>query len=82
MSSMATDRINIAETQEVMAWSRSLNTTPERLRDAVAAVGDKPELVLAHLSKLDRRGRVAWLPAADAGPDPRRQPLRRGERPR
>ncbi len=63
------DRINIAETQEVMAWSRSLNTTPERLRDAVAAVGDKPEMVLAHLSKLDRRGRVAWLPSGDADID-------------
>lgn len=63
------DRINIGEANEVLAWSRSLNTTPERLRDAVAAVGDKPELVLAHLSKLDRRGRVAWLPSADTAPD-------------
>jgi hypothetical protein len=42
-------RININEDYELRDWSRSLNTTPERLKEAVQAVGDRAEKVREYL---------------------------------
>lgn len=39
------ERINIHEDYEVRDWAKSLGTTPERLKEAVQAVGDRAEKV-------------------------------------
>ena len=39
------ERINVNEDYELRDWSKSLNVTPERLKEAVAAVGDRAEKV-------------------------------------
>ena len=45
------DRINIHQEYELRDWAKSLNTTPERLKEAVQAVGDRAEKVCEFLSK-------------------------------
>jgi hypothetical protein len=47
------DRINVNEDYELRDWSKSLNVTPERLKEAVQAVGDRAEKVREYL-KSDR----------------------------
>lgn len=42
-------RINIHEDYELRDWAKSLNTTPERIKEAVAAVGDRAEKVREYL---------------------------------
>jgi hypothetical protein len=42
-------RINVHEDYELRDWARSLNTTPERLKEAVQAVGDRAEKVREYL---------------------------------
>lgn len=42
-------RINTSEPYEVRDWSKSLNTTPEKLKEAVQAVGDSVEKVREYL---------------------------------
>ena len=49
-------RINVNEDYELRDWAKSLNTTPERLREAVQAVGDRAEKVREYLSG-DKPGR-------------------------
>ena len=46
-------RINVNEDYELRDWARSLNTTPERIKEAVQAVGDRAEKVREYL-KSDR----------------------------
>jgi len=43
-------RINVNEDYELRDWCKSLNTTPERLKEAVQAVGDRAEKVREYLS--------------------------------
>ena len=43
------ERINVNEDYELRDWSKSLNTTPEKLREAVQAVGDRAEKVREYL---------------------------------
>lgn len=43
-------RINIHEDYELHDWSKSLGVTPERLKEAVEAVGDRAEAVREFLS--------------------------------
>ena len=43
------DRINVNEDYELRDWSKALNTTPERLKEAVQAVGDRAEKVREYL---------------------------------
>lgn len=47
------DRINVHEDYELRDWSKSLGVTPERLKEAVQAVGDRAEKVREYL-KSDR----------------------------
>lgn len=47
------DRINVHEDYELRDWSKSLGVTPERLKEAVRAVGDRAEKVREYL-KSDR----------------------------
>jgi hypothetical protein len=42
-------RINVNEDYELRDWSKSLNTTPEKLKEAVQAVGDRAEKVREYL---------------------------------
>jgi hypothetical protein len=43
------DRINVNEDYELRDWSKTLNVTPERLKEAVQAVGDRAEKVREYL---------------------------------
>ena len=42
-------RINVHEDYELRDWAKSLNTTPERIKEAVQAVGDRAEKVREYL---------------------------------
>jgi len=42
-------RINVNEDYELRDWSRSLGVSPEELKKAVAAVGDRADKVREHL---------------------------------
>ena len=44
-------RVNVNEDYELRDWARSLNTTPERVKEAVTAVGDSAEKVREYLSR-------------------------------
>jgi hypothetical protein len=43
------DRIEIDDPQALAQWAKKLDTTPEQLREAVQAVGDKAADVEMHL---------------------------------
>jgi hypothetical protein len=43
-------RINVHEDYEVRDWCKSLGVTPERLKEAVAAVGDRADAVREYLN--------------------------------
>lgn len=43
------ERINVSQDYELRDWAKSLNTTPERLKEAVKAVGDRAEKVREYL---------------------------------
>ncbi|HSV79068.1 MAG TPA: DUF3606 domain-containing protein [Ramlibacter sp.] len=42
-------RINVDQNYELAVWSKSLRVTPERLKEAVRAVGDHPDKVRQYL---------------------------------
>jgi hypothetical protein len=44
-------RINVHQDYELRDWARSLNTTPERIKEAVQAVGDRAENVREYLGQ-------------------------------
>jgi hypothetical protein len=44
------ERINVHEDYELRDWSKSLGVTPEELKRAVAAVGDRAEKVREYLA--------------------------------
>ena len=43
------DRINVHQDYELRDWAKSLNTTPERVKEAVQAVGDRADKVREYL---------------------------------
>lgn len=43
------ERVNIHEDYELQDWSKKFDCTPEQLKEAVAAVGDKAADVEMHL---------------------------------
>ncbi len=43
------ERINIHQDYELRDWAKSLSTTPERLKEAVQAVGDRADKVREYL---------------------------------
>lgn len=45
------ERINVNQDHEVRDWAKSLKTTPERVKEAVQAVGDRVEKVKERLRK-------------------------------
>ena len=42
-------RINVHEDYELRDWAKSLDTTPERVKEAVQAVGDRADKVREYL---------------------------------
>ncbi|MCD6078372.1 MAG: hypothetical protein K0R89_2310 [Ramlibacter sp.] len=50
------ERINIHQDYELRDWAQSMNTTPERIKEAVQAVGDRAEKVREYLRQ-DKPGR-------------------------
>ncbi|HEY8050784.1 MAG TPA: DUF3606 domain-containing protein [Ramlibacter sp.] len=43
------ERINVHQDYELRDWAKSMNTTPERIKEAVQAVGDRAEKVREYL---------------------------------
>ena len=50
------ERISIAQDYELRDWAKSLNTTPERVKEAVQAVGDRVDKVREFLGQRERKG--------------------------
>lgn len=50
------ERINVNQDYELRDWSKSLGVTPERLKEAVQAVGDRAEKVREYLRGEGRAG--------------------------
>ena len=44
-------RINVHQDYELRDWSKSLGVTPEKLKEAVAAVGDRADRVREFLGR-------------------------------
>lgn len=44
-------RINVNQDYELRDWAKSLHTTPERLKEAVQAVGDRADKVREYLGQ-------------------------------
>ena len=44
-------RINIHQDYELRNWAKSMNTTPERIKEAVQAVGDRAEKVREYVGQ-------------------------------
>ena len=45
------ERINVNQEYELRDWARTMNTTPERLKEAVQAVGDRADKVREFLGQ-------------------------------
>lgn len=45
------ERINVNQEYELRDWARSMNTTPDRLKEAVQAVGDRADKVREFLGQ-------------------------------
>lgn len=48
------ERINVNQEYELRDWAKSLNTTPEKLKEAVQAVGDRSDKVREFLGQRER----------------------------
>jgi hypothetical protein len=44
-------RINIHQDYELRDWAKSMNTTPERIKEAVQAVGDQADKVREYVGQ-------------------------------
>lgn len=50
------ERINVHQEYELRDWAASLKTTPERVKEAVQAVGDRADRVREYLGERDKSG--------------------------
>jgi hypothetical protein len=48
-------RINVHQDYELRDWAKSLNTTPERVKEAVQAVGDRADKVREFLGQREAK---------------------------
>lgn len=48
-------RINVNQDYELRDWAKSLNTTPERVKEAVQAVGDRADKVREYLGQRESK---------------------------
>ena len=44
-------RINVNQEHELRDWAKTMNTTPEKLKEAVQAVGDRADKVRDYLGQ-------------------------------
>lgn len=51
-----TDRVNVDHEYELCAWARYFNASEKRVKEAVAAVGDRAVRVRDHLRSSPSRG--------------------------
>jgi hypothetical protein len=49
------ERINVHQDYELRDWSKSLGVPPERIKEAVQAVGDRADKVREYLKGSERR---------------------------
>ena len=49
------ERINIHQDYELRGWAKSLQTTPEKLKQAVHAVGDRADKVREYLGHSEKK---------------------------
>ena len=47
-------RINVSQEYELRDWAKIMNTTPEKLKEAVQAVGDRADKVREFLGQRER----------------------------
>jgi hypothetical protein len=47
-------RIDVNQDYELRDWAKSMNTTPERIKEAVQAVGDRADKVREYLGDKSR----------------------------
>jgi hypothetical protein len=47
-------RVNVNEAYELRDWAKSMNTTPERIKEAVQAVGDRADKVREYIGEQAR----------------------------
>jgi hypothetical protein len=50
-------RVNVNQDHELRGWARSFHTTPERVKEAVQAVGDSAVKVREYLRSSDKPNR-------------------------
>jgi hypothetical protein len=50
------ERINVNQDYELRDWAKSLHTTPERVKEAVQAVGDRADKVREYLRERESKG--------------------------
>jgi len=48
-------RINVNQDHELRDWAKSMNTTPEKLKEAVQAVGDRADKVRDYLGQREKK---------------------------
>ncbi len=48
-------RINVNQDHELRDWAKCLNTTPERVKEAVQAVGDRADKVREYLGQRESK---------------------------
>ena len=48
-------RINVNQDYELRDWAKSLNTTPDRVKEAVQAVGDRADKVREYLGQRESK---------------------------
>src|SRR3954467_10222504 len=71
------DRINVNEEDELRDWSKSFGVSPEELKKAVAAVGDRADAVRQHLGKYTKLCRALLGRPRFPVPRPSAAPLTR-----
>jgi len=49
------ERVNVHQDYELRGWAKSLNTTPERVKEAVQAVGDRADKVREYLGQREQK---------------------------
>ena len=47
-------RVSSGEDYELRDWAKSLNTTPDKIREAIMAVGNSADAVREHIAKNDK----------------------------
>ena len=67
------ERINVHQDHELRRWAKKFDATPEQLKEAVQAVGDRADAVEMHLkgsrasTNADRAGRSGGSGSGDGG---------------